>query len=79
VPICLFWYWVSPSDKAIVVNAVASLVQEDIFEDLTGGIESLARMLGCTKMVVGTARAGLVPKLVGSGYVAEEIRFVKML
>jgi hypothetical protein len=77
--LAVFWYWVSESNKTLVVNAVASQVTWSIFHELQVGIERLARKLRCTRVECSTARAGIARQLHDAGYLAEEIRFSRTL
>jgi hypothetical protein len=75
----VFWYWYSPADRCLVVNAGASLVKRDVFNSLFDAIQILARKLGASMMRLETTRRGLCEKLKARGCFAEGVSFTKIL
>jgi hypothetical protein len=66
--IVVLWYWVSAARNRLVVNAIKSLVQRDIFHHGIFALEKFARAQKCESIEWVTGRIGLVKKARRVGY-----------
>lgn len=63
-----FWWWFSPGNKALVVNAGASFTQDDTFECFLVSFSRLAKKIGAESVQIQTRRPGLIRKFMHDGW-----------
>lgn len=71
------WTYEGRAEFVIVAAAAPEYVGQSLCEFLLPGIEEHAARVGCKRVRVHTARAGMAARLRKSGYVAGETVFVK--
>lgn len=68
-----FWYWFSPGNKALVINAAASFVEHDTYDNFMAAYKYLARHIGATSIQAQTRRSALLRKYLRNGWEADGV------
>jgi hypothetical protein len=73
------WWWFSPTNKSLVLNAGASFVKTDTTPAFLQAYELLAKQCGAVSMEFQTARAGVVRIYQRAGWTVEGVAMRKFL
>ena len=73
------WWWYSPGNKALVLNAGASFVQDNTTPAFLRAYEMLAKQTGARSLELQTARPGVVKIYRQAGFKIEAVQMRKIL
>lgn len=74
-----FWWWNSPGNKALVVNAAASFVKHDTYDCFMEAYKLLAKIIGAESISAQTRRPGIIRKYMRRGWTVEGVCLRKKL